>query len=765
MFDKRLISLRVILIGVISMLILSMGIGLSYFNYSRSRAIIEERLIKVNLPNFVNFSEAKVASFLTEAILLSDYAARSPFVKDWLKTDEQDTAQIFQYLRSISQDRDIISLHIISGKSLRLYSHVWPIRQLDPQADPFYYHFLSREDPREFNIDVDKYMQDKRLYFFVNNKIFDDQGQYLGLADISLDLTKLSDLVHTSRIGERGSIYLVDKKGRIKLHRYDSLIDYPNNPTQGGSLYQFEGLGIVTDSLLQKPNKIFHFNRNGEHFIATSRFLPEFGWYLIAEVSFDELVSPYRDLLARNMVITLAFTLLSILVFIWMIDRIVLVPLNRLKHGLDQFFLFLQRKTDTTTPILVSQRHEIGKMASDINRQVEMIKGEIVTDKKLLSEMQDLICQLKEGKLGMQLSLQGSSPEINNLALEINAMSALLVQKIGTNILDIMRALAGYGAMDFSYPITKPKGEMELLVSDMGRQILQYVEEIKSQNEYMADQQSKIQDSKEIIEQKNLELEQINQNMQEINIHLEQLILRRTQDLDRTYSELDTFLYRSSHDLRRPLTTLRGLMQVAGLNMKDEAVGNIIQLVNKVVDTMDAMLMKLIRVSEINNIKDPEILMLNSALVVDMIKEAMAPFEQTIEKERIKIQWKIGDVESVFLPEIPLKTILTNLIENALVFRKKQGARIDIQLARSGNNLKISVRDNGIGIPEEIKPLVFNMYFKGSEVSTGNGLGLYVVKKAIDLLNAKIKVLSSRLRGSMFLIWIPLDDYNHPKPH
>jgi signal transduction histidine kinase len=67
----------------------------------------------------------------------------------------------------------------------------------------------------------------------------------------------------------------------------------------------------------------------------------------------------------------------------------------------------------------------------------------------------------------------------------------------------------------------------------------------------------------------------------------------------------------------------------------------------------------------------------------------------------------------------------------------------------------ISVSDNGIGIDEELQPKIFNMFFRGTNQSKGSGLGLYIVKEAVEKMNGTIQVQSRRGAGSEFIIAIP----------
>jgi signal transduction histidine kinase len=105
-----------------------------------------------------------------------------------------------------------------------------------------------------------------------------------------------------------------------------------------------------------------------------------------------------------------------------------------------------------------------------------------------------------------------------------------------------------------------------------------------------------------------------------------------------------------------------------------------------------------------------------------------------------------------------LTIILTNLIENAINFRKTYGREksfVRVLLDSENGYIKLIIEDNGIGIIEQYLDKIFDLYFRANEQSKGNGLGLYLVKKAVSLLNGTIEVKSEIELGTTFTIQLP----------
>jgi signal transduction histidine kinase len=99
--------------------------------------------------------------------------------------------------------------------------------------------------------------------------------------------------------------------------------------------------------------------------------------------------------------------------------------------------------------------------------------------------------------------------------------------------------------------------------------------------------------------------------------------------------------------------------------------------------------------------------------------------------------------------------ILENLLENAIHFGTPEGCEIMMKATEGEGYIQIKISDNGPGIPKEYQEQVFEMYFRGSERSRGNGLGLYIVKKAVEKLNGTVRMETEWGRGTTFIVTLP----------
>lgn len=228
--------------------------------------------------------------------------------------------------------------------------------------------------------------------------------------------------------------------------------------------------------------------------------------------------------------------------------------------------------------------------------------------------------------------------------------------------------------------------------------------------------------------------QQAYQKLNDLNERLEELVSERTAMLEMANAELDTFFYKSAHNLRGPLCTIVGLYEVAKLTLDPESQ----VLINKVADTassMDLMLRKLIMVSHINYPSKRD--KVNFFELVENIENSLAQmsfpkevnFTKTIMNEKVNSHPVILDI------------IVKNLLENAFIFStlSSRQPHVDISIKKIKDEVIIRVSDNGHGIDSKIESKIWHMFYIGNEGSRGSGLGLYITRKATHALKGTVK--------------------------
>jgi PAS domain S-box-containing protein len=235
------------------------------------------------------------------------------------------------------------------------------------------------------------------------------------------------------------------------------------------------------------------------------------------------------------------------------------------------------------------------------------------------------------------------------------------------------------------------------------------------------------------------------QNISELKKIQEDLLFKK--------NELDTFLYRTPHDLRGPIATLKGLNSIARLEAQEPSIGTYLKNMERTVNHLDNIITNLM---EITKIKESEIFK-EKVDFPALVKECISSVKDLPKFTQINFKTHISVKQEVHSDIGLLRIILQNLVRNAVNYaRNRVDSFVEIFIEETDfGNIKIIVADNGEGIPEQYQSKIFNMFFRGTESSKGSGLGLYILKNALDKLNGTINVESAYGKGSKFIVFLP----------
>ncbi len=138
--------------------------------------------------------------------------------------------------------------------------------------------------------------------------------------------------------------------------------------------------------------------------------------------------------------------------------------------------------------------------------------------------------------------------------------------------------------------------------------------------------------------------------------------------------------------------------------------------------------------------------------LTDAISDSVVEFETLIEKKNLELDCDFDDV-TIFSSRSLLEIVWNNLISNAIKFTS-DGGKINVSLKKINKNVEIKVSDTGCGMSSEVGAKIFEKFYQGdtSHSTQGNGLGLALVKKVIDILGGEISVQSQLNKGSTFTI-------------
>lgn len=230
-------------------------------------------------------------------------------------------------------------------------------------------------------------------------------------------------------------------------------------------------------------------------------------------------------------------------------------------------------------------------------------------------------------------------------------------------------------------------------------------------------------------------------------------LVQSNEMLTKTNSELDRFVYSTSHDLRAPLSSVLGLINIADRTENPQDVKRYLSMMKERVHSLDKFIRDITDYSRNNRLE----IVREKVNLSEMAHEIWDSLKFAPEAERINFQVEIPKDAIVESDKNRLRVIMGNLISNAIRYHDLAKAErfIRLQHQMNGKVFYLRVEDNGQGIAPEYHTRIYDMFYRGNEQSKGSGLGLYIVKEALVKLSGSIHLESAPGKGSIFTVKLP----------
>lgn len=237
----------------------------------------------------------------------------------------------------------------------------------------------------------------------------------------------------------------------------------------------------------------------------------------------------------------------------------------------------------------------------------------------------------------------------------------------------------------------------------------------------------------------------------------EKALRQQNEELVKINKELDSFVYSVSHNLRAPLMSVLGLINLVQVENnktdKDGPLGDYFSMMQQSIHKLDDTLKEILDYSR-NARSELNIEQVDFQRMVEDSFERMKYMEGS---DKILKSISVQANAPLFTDSYRLSVIINNLVSNAIKYRDVNKTQSEIQIEASVSDAQLSVvfRDNGIGISDDYISKIFDMFFRATDRSEGAGLGLYIVKETVEKLLGNIEVESSMGEGTLFKISIP----------
>ncbi len=230
-------------------------------------------------------------------------------------------------------------------------------------------------------------------------------------------------------------------------------------------------------------------------------------------------------------------------------------------------------------------------------------------------------------------------------------------------------------------------------------------------------------------------------------------IKTQNEELIKTNSELDRFVYSTSHDLRAPLMNVIGLVDIVELTITDEKPKKYLEMMRTSVTNLDNTIKEILEYSK-NTRTEIEI---EEVDVHVLTEEVLAGIQFMDGSDKVEKRLNFDMQVPLYTDKRRMLVILNNLISNAVKYQNKteQNQFVSVDAIVTASKVEITIADNGIGITPQYQEKIFDMFYRATTQGSGSGLGLYILKETLNKIKGKISVISTPNVGTTFKVEIP----------
>jgi len=295
------------LVWILVFLLTSGFLFISLISYFTAHDSIKSQIEKTTLPLTSDTIYSEIQRDLLPAIFISSMMAKDTFVRDWVLSGEKNTDSIVKYLNEVQDQYQTVTSFFVSEQTHRYYHSSGVLKSVSEKDQQDIWYFRVKDMATDYEINVDNDTADRLSFsIFVNHRVYDYSGNYLGAIGVGLAVTAVQKLMQNYKERFDREVYFIDKTGKIMLHT-----DTGDNKS---NIKDIEGLSTHISEILNNENSSVEYEAAGGAITyLNSRFVKEFGWYLVvAEHATEEEQRIQHDLII-NLLVSFIVSLIIIL--------------------------------------------------------------------------------------------------------------------------------------------------------------------------------------------------------------------------------------------------------------------------------------------------------------------------------------------------------------------------------------------------------------------------------------------------------------------
>lgn len=292
---------------LLSVIVLTGFLATSLIGYFVAKDSLTERLQQEMLPLTSDNIYSEIQRDLLQPLLISSLMANDVFVFDWVNGGEKDASKMTSYLAQIQKKYNTITAFFVSEKSRSYYHPSGVLKKVSEENEDESWYFEAKKSSNPYVINIDRDTADqRRLSIFVNYRIEDKSGNFIGVIGVGLALQSVVELIENYQKRYGREIYFVNRQGEVMLRssHYQSELHTQNKAA----------LDKAFVKILTSPSASFSFKtNNGSTLYLNSRLVPEFDWYLIVEQVNDPSSERIETAFIINMTVALVISVIVLL--------------------------------------------------------------------------------------------------------------------------------------------------------------------------------------------------------------------------------------------------------------------------------------------------------------------------------------------------------------------------------------------------------------------------------------------------------------------
>ncbi len=234
---------------------------------------------------------------------------------------------------------------------------------------------------------------------------------------------------------------------------------------------------------------------------------------------------------------------------------------------------------------------------------------------------------------------------------------------------------------------------------------------------------------------------------------------RKTIELEQEKEHLDQFIYKTTHDLRSPIHSAMGLLNLLEKAPESERA-TYLEMTRNTLVKLESL------IEEVNHLYKVDKMAVKRELIdlKDLLEGEISVLKNLPKGSNIRFELNYSEDTLLYSDTLRVRTIIGNILSNAVKYSdsKKESSFIHINAKANYESLLITITDNGIGIAEENLGHIFEIFYRATTEASGTGLGLHIVKDTVSRLNGKIEVKSKLGEGTQFKISLPNLAFSSP---